>query len=36
VKWRLDDIDGWLAHPECTEARSIAAAYMVKSFLEKN
>ncbi len=33
VKWRLDDIQGWLNHPECTEARSIAAAYLVKDYL---
>ena len=34
-KWRLDEIDTWLAHPECTEARSIAAIYLVKEFLKR-
>lgn len=35
VRWPLDDMSGWLAHEECTEARSIAALYLVQAFLEK-
>ena len=33
VPWKLDNIQGLLATGECTEARSIAALYMIKDFL---
>jgi len=33
VPWRLDNIQGLLATGECTEARSIAALYMVRDYL---
>ncbi len=33
VPWKLDNIQGLLATGECTEARSIAALYMVKDYL---
>jgi ADP-ribose diphosphatase len=33
IPWKLDNIQGLLATGECTEARSIAALYMVKDFL---
>jgi ADP-ribose diphosphatase len=35
VNWAMDDIPAWLAHPECSEARSIAAIYLVKEFLNR-
>jgi len=34
VPWRLDNIQGLLATGECTEARSIAALYMVADYLK--
>jgi len=34
IPWKLNDIQGLLATGECTEARSIAALYMAKDFLE--
>jgi ADP-ribose diphosphatase len=34
VPWKLDNIRGLLATGECTEARSIAALYMTKDYLE--
>jgi ADP-ribose diphosphatase len=33
VPWRLSNLAALLEHPECTEARSIAALYMVRSRL---
>jgi ADP-ribose diphosphatase len=30
VPWPMDELDRLLEHPECTEARSIAALFMVK------
>lgn len=33
VPWKLDNIQGLLATGECTEARSIAALYMVRDYL---
>jgi len=33
IPWKLDNIQGLLATGECTEARSIAALYMVKDYL---
>ena len=33
VPWRLAEMTRLLAHEECTEARSIAALYMVKDLL---
>lgn len=33
VPWKLDNIQGLLATGECTEARSIAALYMIKDYL---
>ena len=34
IPWKLDNIQGLLATGECTEARSIAALYMAKDYLE--
>ncbi len=34
VKWSIHNIPEWLNHPECTEARSIAAVYLVKDYLQ--
>lgn len=34
IAWKLNNIQGLLATGECTEARSIAALYMTKSYLE--
>jgi ADP-ribose diphosphatase len=33
VPWRLSELDQLVDHPECTEARSIAALYMVRDLL---
>ncbi len=33
VPWRLDDLAQLVAHEECTEARSIAALYLVRDLL---
>jgi len=33
IPWKLDNIEGLLATGECTEARSIAAFYMVRDYL---
>lgn len=33
VPWRLSDLGSLLEHPECTEARSIAALYLVREHL---
>ena len=33
IPWQLDNIQGLLATGECTEARSIAALYMVRDYL---
>jgi ADP-ribose diphosphatase len=35
VPWRLDRMDELLAHDECTEARSIAALYIVRDLLRR-
>lgn len=35
VPWSLDDLDGLLARDDCTEARSIAALYMVRDLLAR-
>lgn len=35
ISWPLSDINGLLATGECTEARSIAALYMVQEYLNK-
>jgi len=35
IPWKLDNIQGLLATGECTEARSIAALYMTRDFLDK-
>lgn len=35
VPWRLDQLDALLAHPECTEARSIAALFLVRERLSR-
>lgn len=34
VPWRLDDLSELLQHEECTEARTIAALYMVRDLLK--
>jgi ADP-ribose diphosphatase len=34
VPWRLSELEALLDHPECTEARSIAALYMVRTCLQ--
>jgi len=34
IPWKLNNIQGLLATGECTEARSIAALYMTKDYLE--
>jgi ADP-ribose diphosphatase len=34
VPWRLSELQALLAHPECSEARTIAALYMVRSQLQ--
>jgi ADP-ribose diphosphatase len=33
VPWRLDDLDGLLARPDFTEARSIAALFLTRRFI---
>jgi ADP-ribose diphosphatase len=35
VPWRLDRLDELLAMPDCTEARSIAALYMARDWLNR-
>jgi ADP-ribose diphosphatase len=35
VPWRLDDLDTLLARDDFTEARSIAALFLVRSFLDR-
>jgi len=36
VPWKLDELDSLLSHAECTEARSIAALFMVRyHFLQR-
>ncbi len=35
IKWPLDGLDRLLAHPECTEARTLAALYMVRDQLAR-
>ncbi len=34
VPWRLSRLDELLAHPECTEARSIAALFLTREYLK--
>jgi ADP-ribose diphosphatase len=34
VPWPLSRLSALLAHPECSEARSIAALFMVREHLE--
>ncbi len=34
LQWRLDDLPRLLQHPELTEARSIAALYLARDYLE--
>ena len=36
IPWKLDNIQGLIETGECTEARSIAALYMVKDYLALN
>ena len=37
IPWKLEDLDKLLQHPECTEARTIAALFMVKyNYLPQN
>jgi ADP-ribose diphosphatase len=33
VPWRLSELNALVDHPECTEARSIAALFMVREYL---
>jgi len=33
IEWPLDGLDRLLAHPECTEARTLAALYMIRDQL---
>jgi len=33
VPWRLDDLDRLLGHPECSEARTIAALFIVRDLV---
>ncbi len=33
IPWRLDQLDALLDHPECSEARSIAALFIVRELL---
>ncbi len=35
VKWKLSELSSLLMHPECTEARTIAALFMTRELLEK-
>ena len=35
VPWRLDDMDGLLARDDFSEARSIAALYLVRRFIDR-